>query len=85
MQRRQFLLKEGVKLQLDDAGREGVAVAKDDGDEKEIRLGKRLAASKVKQFDYGADASKEDVKKQMDKNSAGLSVSGNTKDADVKR
>jgi hypothetical protein len=78
--RKQYLMKKGVKIQPDDQGHDGVAVAKEGEEEKEIRMGKRLAASKLRQFDYGSEPNKEDLKKQMEKNSAGLTVSGNTKD-----
>lgn len=55
--RKQFLLKRGFKLQKDDTGIEGVAVPKeghgDGNDEKEIKIGKRLSASKVRVEDWG--------------------------------
>lgn len=68
-----------MKLQEDDQGIEGVAVAKEGDEEKEIRMGKRLAASKLRQFDFGSDPNKQDLTKQMEKNKAGLSVNANTK------
>ncbi|CAJ1372605.1 unnamed protein product [Effrenium voratum] len=42
-QRKAFLLKQNIRLQKDERGVEGVAVAKDGAsDEKEIKIGKRL-------------------------------------------
>ena len=78
--RRAFLVKKGVKLQKDNTGVEGVAVPKDDShhEEKEIKIGKRLAASKIRQADYGEDASKSAVKEAHQANSRGLVINNNT-------
>lgn len=56
-QRKAFLLKKNVKLQKDEHGVEGVAVAKEGdakpGEEKEIKIGKRMSADKIRREDYG--------------------------------
>ena len=83
-QRRSFLIKSGIKLQKDDTGREGVATPKsgEGGEEKEIKVGKRLAASKIKLMDYGdgTDFKKSDIADAHAKNAAGLHVAANDED-----
>ena len=83
-QRRSFLVKAGVKLQKDDTGREGVATPKsgEGGEEKEIKVGKRLAASKIKLLDYGdgSDFKKGDISDAHAKNASGLRVAANDED-----
>ena len=79
LRRRAFLLKKNMKFQKDDRGVEGVCVPKsgvDMEDEKEIKIGKRLSASKLKQEDYGDGSgfSKEQREAAHRKNSALLAV-----------
>ena len=79
--RRKHCLKKGLKIQKDDEGREGIAVARDgDADTKEIRVGKRMSASKLKQMDYGEDPDKGEVAAQLAKNTSGLKITMNSKD-----
>ncbi|CAE7939875.1 unnamed protein product, partial [Symbiodinium necroappetens] len=80
MQRRAFLLRSGIKLQKDDRGVEGVAVPKDDNgsESKEIKIGKRLSAAKVRQQDMSEGYSKEAIKEQQRKNAQNLVVSSST-------
>ncbi len=78
-QRRAFLLKKELKFQKDDRNVEGVCVPKsgvDMDEEKEIKIGKRLSASKLKQEDYGDGTgfSKEQREAAHLKNSALLAV-----------
>ena len=80
-QRKAFVIKKGLQIQKDENGKEGVAVCKDgDSDTKEIRIGKRLSATKTKEFEYGEDHDKNDIAAQNAKNAAGLTVNVNTKD-----
>ncbi len=81
-QRKAFVLKKGLKIQKDEHGVEGIATAKEGtSDTKEIRVGKRLSASKIKQLDFGGeDADKAEMNQQNEKNKAGLQVHSNAKD-----
>ena len=84
MARRSFLLKRGIKLQKDDAGQDGVCVPKEGHgeDEKEVRVGKRLSSSKIRQEDFSDDHfTKEQREAARAKNSAGLTVAANSKDS----
>ena len=81
-QRKAFLVRNGVRLQKDEQGREGVVVTKSGeaaGEEKEIKVGKRLSAAKIRQLDYGdgSDFKKEDVSEAHDKNARGLQITAN--------
>ena len=79
--RKKYVVKKGLKVQKDEHGREGVAMAKDGADDtKEIRVGKRLSASKLKRFSYGEDADRNEMAAQHLKNSSNLKVAVNTKD-----
>lgn len=79
--RKKHCIKKGLKIQKDDEGREGIAVAKDgDSESKEIRVGKRISASKVKQMDYGDDGDKNEISGQHAKHSSKLKVQMNSKD-----
>lgn len=79
--RKKYVIKKGLKVQKDEHGREGVAMAKDGADDtKEIRVGKRLSASKLKRFSYGEDADRNEMAAQHLKNSSNLKVAVNTKD-----
>ena len=77
--RKAFLLKKGLRLQKDEDGVEGVAIPKDD--EKEIRLGKKLSASKIRQSDFGdgSEFGKDAIDQSHQKNSSGLTVSASSK------
>lgn len=80
--RKQFLEQRGVMLQKDEHGELGVATPKDGkADQKEIRVGKRIAASKLKIHDYGdGSGCREDLERQMMKNKANLGVKSNSQD-----
>ena len=80
--RKKFLGKKGITIQRDDQGRDGVAVAKDgDSDTKEIRVGKRLSATKVKSMEYSDEAeARSSMAAQHDKHIAKLNVHMNSKD-----
>ncbi len=59
---------------------EGIATPKDGStDTKEIRVGKRLSASKIKNMDFGDDPDKAELNAQNEKNKSGLSVTANSK------
>ena len=83
--RRQHVLKKGLKIQKDDKGADGVCIPKE-GDanpdeEKEMRVGKRLEASKLRQEDWGDGAgTKEQREANHARNSAGLAVESNRQD-----
>ena len=81
-QRKAFVLKKGLKIQKDEHGVEGIATSKEGtSDTKEIRVGKRLSASKIKQLNFGGeDADKAEMNIQNEKNKAGLTVNSNAKD-----
>ena len=83
-QRRSFLLKKNLKFQKDDKGVEGVCVPKNGNgdDEKEIKVGKRLSSSKIRQEDYGdgSEFSKDQLQAAKAKNSAGLAVQAVSQD-----
>ena len=81
-QRRAFLIRKGIALQKDENGVEGVAVPKGGGAEKEIKVGRRMSASKLKQQNLGdgADYSKEEIADLRAKNSAGLKVASNSEE-----
>ena len=83
-QRRSFLLKKNMKFQKDDKGVEGVCVPKNGNgdDEKEIKVGKRLSSSKIRQEDYGdgSEFSKDQLQMAQAKNSAGLAVQAVSQD-----
>lgn len=83
-QRRSFLLKKNLKFQKDDKGVEGVCVPKNGNgdDEKEIKVGKRLSSSKIRQEDYGdgSEFSKDQLQMAQAKNSAGLAVQAVSQD-----
>lgn len=83
-QRKTFCLKKGLKLQKDDLGVEGIAVPKEgDGDKKELKIGKRISASRLKQEDHGSDFNRDAVKATHAKNTAdACAVQLNSKDAD---
>lgn len=81
--RRAFLVKKNIRLQKDDKGAEGVCVPKagaDPDEEKEIKIGKRLSASKIRQEDFGDGSgfSREQRESAHAKNSAGLMVQSNS-------
>ena len=81
--RKAFLEKRGVVLQNDENGIPGVAVPKEgDGDleQKEIRIGKRLSATKVKQMTYDEDIDRGVLNAQHNKNAGNLRVQSNSKD-----
>lgn len=69
-QRKSFCLKRGLKLQPDERGVEGIAVPKNGDDEKELKVGKRISASRLKQEDHGSEYDKEAVKANHAKNVA---------------
>ncbi len=74
------MLKKGLKLQKDENGVDGIATPKNgDSETKEIRVGKRLSASKIKNMDFGDDPDKNELNAQMEKNRSGLAVTANSK------
>lgn len=81
-QRKSFLVKRGLRIQKDEKGIEGVAMAKD-GQEgtKEIKVGKRFSAAKIRQEDFGdgTDFSKEAREAAHIKNTRNLNVQSNSK------
>lgn len=80
-QRKQFLLKRDIRLQKDEHGVEGVAIARDGAgeEEKEIKVGKRLSANRIRQEDWGDGAgSREQRETAFGKMNANLRVHGNT-------
>lgn len=83
-QRKAHLLKRGIKIQPDESGVDGVAVPKDgpDAEQKEIRVGKRLSATKIKQMNFGGeDYDRQELLAQQAKHSKGLGVECNSKDS----
>lgn len=76
-------MKRGIKLQKDENGIEGVATPKHNTNEgeKEIKVGKRLAASKLRQFDYGDNPSKSAVKEEHKNNCRNLTVNTNAQES----
>ena len=81
-QRKSFLESKNIKIQLDDLGRDGVAVPKHgDPDQKEIKVGRRLASSKLKQEDV-SELSKDEREKIKMKNEKGLAVASNNQATD---
>lgn len=75
--------KRGLTIQDDELGNPGIAVPKEGGDpeEKEIKVGRRLSAAKVKSFGYDPEnADKQDMAQQHAKNAKGLAVKMNSKD-----
>lgn len=79
-QRKEYVEKRGLVIQKDDNGRDGIAVSRDDDECKEIRVGKRLSASKLKRMEYDELASKDEINNQHDKNSLKLNIKMNSKD-----
>ncbi|OLQ14908.1 hypothetical protein AK812_SmicGene907 [Symbiodinium microadriaticum] len=79
--RRAFLVRRGYKIQKDENGKEGVAIG-GEGEEKQIKIGKRLASSKLKQEELPEDISKEQVAAMRAKNAAGLAIAMNDKGMD---
>ena len=60
--RKKHCIKKGLEIQRDDEGRDGIAVSKaGDADTKEIRVGKRLSATKVKSMKYAEDVDKNEL------------------------
>lgn len=81
-QRKAFVVKKGLTIQKDEDGRDGIAVAAEgDTDTKQIRVGKRLSASKIKRLQYEEDADKNEIQAQNLKNASNLKVNVNTKDS----
>lgn len=79
--RKKHCIKKGLEIQRDDEGRDGIAVSKaGDADTKEIRVGKRLSATKVKSMKYAEDVDKNELAAQHSKNAANLKVNTNSKD-----
>ena len=79
-QRKAYLLRQGIALQPDENGVEGVAVAKSgNDDQKEIKIGKRLAASKMRQEDV-SELGRDEIDKIRKKNEQGLNVAAPTQD-----
>lgn len=77
--RKQFLLNKGLRLQKDDKGVYGVVQAKEGHeDSKEIRIGKRLSSSKIKQENF-SDRGREERDAAHRKNSQNLHVQSNSK------
>ena len=78
--RKQFLTKRGVRFQKDENGVEGVATARDGEDEKEIKIGKRLSADKVKVQDFGdgTEFGPDALQQAHARHSRGLAVECNT-------
>lgn len=81
-QRRAYVEKKGLSIQNDEDGCPGVAVPKAgaDGEEKEIRVGKRLSANKVKTFAYGEEFDRDELRAQNAKNKSNLKVERNSKE-----
>ena len=77
--RKVFVIRQGLKLQADDAGIEGVVTAKDSDDVKELKVGKRIAASKIRaqNLEDAADMSREQINQMHAKNAAQLAVEVN--------
>ena len=77
--RKAFVIRQGLKLQADDAGIEGVVTAKDSDDVKELKVGKRIAASKIRaqHLEDAADMSREQINQMHAKNAAQLAVEVN--------
>ena len=77
--RKAFVIRQGLKLQADDAGIEGVVTAKDSDDVKELKVGKRIAASKIRaqHLEDAADMSREQINQMHAKNAAQLAVDVN--------
>ena len=80
--RKAFLVRQGLRLQADDTGAEGVVTAKDGDEVKELRVGKRMAASKIRaqHLEDAADMTREQINQLHNKNAAGLSVEVNDED-----
>jgi len=80
VQRKAFLVKKDIRLQKDDKGVEGVVQLRDGEDEKEIKVGKRLSAAKIRQADFGdgSEFDRETRENYHQKNSKGLTVASNT-------
>ncbi|CAE7254075.1 unnamed protein product, partial [Symbiodinium sp. KB8] len=80
--RKAFVIRQGLKLQADDAGIEGVVTAKDSDDVKELKVGKRIAASKIRaqHLEDAADMSREQINQMHAKNAAQLAVEVNDED-----
>ncbi|CAE7425754.1 unnamed protein product [Symbiodinium necroappetens] len=80
--RKAFVIRQGLKLQADDAGIEGVVTAKDSDDMKELKVGKRIAASKIRaqHLEDAADMSREQINQMHAKNAAQLAVEVNDED-----
>ena len=82
--RKAFLVRKGIQIQQDDKGRDEVCTPKSgSAEEKEIKIGKRLAASKVRQMDCGdgSDFSRSEIAELHEKQRKGLKVNANSKDA----
>ena len=81
-QRRAHLVRKGVKLQRDESGTEGVCVAANGDDEKQIKVGKRLSATKARQMDLGepGEYTKAEIADLHEKNASKLKVQANSKD-----
>ena len=77
--RKSHVLKKGLKLQRDENGIDGIAVAVDDSESKEIRVGKRISASKLKNMDFGEDPDRDQINSLNEKNKQNLNVSTNSK------
>lgn len=74
------MLKQGLRVQKDENGVEGVVTEKEGcSDEKEIKIGQRLSASKVKQQDWGDAPSKLALNQEHERHSKNLTVACNTK------
>lgn len=82
VQRRAFLVKKGLKFQKDEKGVEGVVTPKHGEDEKEIKVGKRLSADKIKQEDFGdgSEFGREQREAAHLKNASGLAIQSNSQD-----
>ncbi|CAE7840031.1 unnamed protein product [Symbiodinium sp. CCMP2592] len=86
-QRKAFIVRQGFRLQADDKGVEGVVTAKDADDLKEIKVGKRLAASKIRTQDLedASDYSREQIAAMQAKNAAGLAIQMNEEDVNASK
>ena len=81
--RKAHLLRHNIRLQKDENGVEGVCIPKAGSeDTKEIKVGKRMAASKIKQQDLGdgSDYGREQIKALQASNAKHLKVESNKQD-----
>jgi len=77
--RKSHVLKKGLKIQRDENGIDGIAEKVDDSESKEIRVGKRISASKLKNMEFGEDADRDQINSLNEKNKQNLAVSTNSK------